>query len=168
VATARQERDHKRHEQAIVKIAARALLAGETIAVEECPNEMYGRLIGSTKRWVLTVGHLQPGEVLMLDPRQFPKGAQLAIIHPGQWRPPLVGWLTYRDVSLFLGVSVKRLYNAVAQHKLERRVVWKGRGRDRRRLTWLPPATCHRLAELTGNAFMIDPDAARPAQGGDR
>jgi hypothetical protein len=153
----RVERDRERHEGAITKIAARALLAGETIHVEECPNEMHGRLFGSTKRWVLTVGRLQPSEVLMLDPKQFPEGTELAVIHPGRLRWPVEAWMMYRDLAPIFIVSVKRLQNLVSQHKLERRALWVGRGRDRRRVTHLPPVTVRRLAELTGRGYLITP-----------
>jgi hypothetical protein len=153
----RKDRERERHERTVAKIAARALLAGETICVEECPNERYGRLVGSTKRWVLTVGRLQPGEALMLDPRQFAEGTELGAIHPGRLRWPVEAWMTYFDLSIVLIVSKKRLYNLVTEHKLERRALWIGRGRERRRITHLPPATVRRLAELTSRHHLIVP-----------
>ena len=153
----RATRDRERHEQAITKIAARALLAGETIVVEECANEMHGRLFGSTKRWATTVGHLQPSEPLRLDPRQFPIGAELGVIHPGRLRWPVEAWMTYQDLAPIFIVAVKTLQNLTSKHRLARRALWIGRGRDRRRITHLPPVTVRRLAELTGRHHLIVP-----------
>jgi hypothetical protein len=68
---------------------------------------------------------------------------------------PLEDWLLYKEVALILMVSPKRLMNLVSLHKLARRAQWIGRGRQRRRLTRLPPETVRRLAELTGRGYLI-------------
>ena len=53
-------------------------------------------------------------------------------MRPQRFRLPIEPWMTYDQVALVLLVSRKRLYNLVAQHKLERRILVLGAARGQR------------------------------------
>lgn len=69
----------------------------------------------------------------------------------------LEDWPTYEEVATALMRKPKTLQNLVSKYALDRRVIWIGRGRRRRRLTRLSPEAVKRLARLTGQGFLIRP-----------
>lgn len=89
-------------------------------------------------------------EIVVADPSPLPEGAAR-----GTGRPPLEWWLTYQEAGAHLMRSKKTIMNLVYEYRLERRTFFDGHGPYRKRVTLLPPATVHRLAELTGRAFLI-------------
>jgi len=141
----------------VTKLATAELMAGGALSVEACDATVGGRPVGGSKRWRLGNAILGAGEALALDPRHLPPGTELAVVRPGSIRWPLECWMLHDDVAMLLLVSKKRLYNLMALHKLERRIQWVGRPGKRRRISLLPPATCRRLGEVTGRAYMITP-----------
>jgi hypothetical protein len=51
--------------------------------------------------------------------------------------------------------SKKTIMKMTYKHRLARKKFFDSRGRYRKRVTLLPPATVRRLAELGGRAFLI-------------
>jgi hypothetical protein len=152
---------HRR--EAMAQFVAAALLAGGTFTVtveQRQRGAAFGRRRASDARprWRGEKICLRPGQVLVVDPSHLPAGTELGLVRPQRRKlPPLEVWLTYRETGLMLIRTPKTLRNLVSKHRLEHRTFWDGRGRYRRRLTMLPPATARRLAELTGKAFLIRP-----------
>jgi hypothetical protein len=160
-------KEQAQRQRRVAKLAAAELVAGGTFRVEEVEAlnavDAVDRLPSADKQWRSARALLAPGEPLTLDPGPLPPGTELSLVRPGQLRMPLEMWMTYQIVAMFLFVSVKTLQNLVSLHRLPRQVQWIGRGRrgrGRQRIVLLPPATCRRLAELTGRHYLIPRNGA--------
>jgi hypothetical protein len=70
---------------------------------------------------------------------------------------PHTDWWTYRETSAVLLVAPKTLQNLASKHKLKRVRRWQGKGRGRRMICRLHPASVRELARLTGNSHLISP-----------
>jgi hypothetical protein len=137
--------------------AAAAMAEGGAFRVEGCLDVANGGRPRVSRRWRFGAVVLQPREVLGLDPRHWPTGTKLVIVPPG-WAPPVRPWYSYRETAFMLRRAVVTIRNLVYRHRLERTTYWDARGRYRRRVTDLPPATVRRLAELTGRSHWILPE----------
>jgi hypothetical protein len=162
-------RQEMRRQRELSRRAASEMGGVGMFRIEEVPDIDYGgRILGVTKRWRYAEVALPPREVLGLDPRHWPAGTVLVIVPPG-WEPPVRCWYTYEETAFMLRRAVPTIRNLVYKHKLEHKTYWDARGRYRRRITDLPPATVRRLAELTGRGHWITaaappPRAKRPPQ----
>jgi hypothetical protein len=157
-------KDQARRERRVAHRAAAEMLKGATFRVEGCRGVFGGEGLlgplarhGADKRWRSPENILAPGELLSLDPSHLPAGTEIGIVRPERLQMPLEFWMLYAEVGLQLLRTVKSIRNLVYKHRLANRTFWDGRGRYRKRVTMLPPATVRRLAELTGKGFLISP-----------